>query len=168
MPKRGQLKGTPQRRAEFIEYLRGLGPGHECVYWPWSERRIGYIRAYIHGEKTLVHHWVYGEINGHLPRQVGPGAKGVLVMHTCDNPPCCRPSHLTTGSNQQNLQDASTKGRLAVPYGSGDFREKLTDEQVVTMRRLHDVGVSQTKIAEGFGVSTSHVSRIIHKQSRRT
>jgi hypothetical protein len=36
---------------------------------------------------------------------------GLDVMHKCDNPPCCNPSHLELGTRKQNLQDSAARGR---------------------------------------------------------
>ncbi len=35
-----------------------------------------------------------------------------VVMHLCDNPPCCNPAHLRIGTQTENIQDAHKKGRL--------------------------------------------------------
>lgn len=37
------------------------------------------------------------------------------AMHSCDNRPCCNPKHLFTGSQSDNMQDCSKKGRLVIP-----------------------------------------------------
>lgn len=41
----------------------------------------------------------------------GPVPEGLYVCHRCDNPPCCRPSHLFVGTQAENLQDMARKGR---------------------------------------------------------
>lgn len=42
---------------------------------------------------------------------VGPIPAGRVVMHSCDNPCCVRPSHLTVGSVADNQADMASKGR---------------------------------------------------------
>lgn len=163
MPKKGQLKGTPARRAEFIEYLRGLGPGAECVYWPWSDRRSGQPRVYVDGQKVIASRWVYQQINGPLPERPDShrqGATGVLVCHHCDNPPCVRPSHLFPGEAKINTRDSVAKGR----HVRGQRR--LNDEQVATIRRLLLVGVRQDQLAEAFGVSQGLIWMVANRYGR--
>jgi hypothetical protein len=163
MPKLGQLKGTPARRAEFVESLRGLGPGDECIYWPWSDERQKYARVYVDGKKVIASRWVYEQINGLLPERLDPhkqGATGVLVCHSCDNPPCVRPSHLWPGTNQDNLHDASIKGRMK------GRPVKLDQSQVEIVRSLLKWGVPQSSIAKAFGVSGPLINMVATGRGR--
>lgn len=39
----------------------------------------------------------------------------LLVLHYCDNPPCCNPDHLFLGTNADNVADMWKKGRQSDP-----------------------------------------------------
>ena len=74
-------------------------------------------------------------------------------MHKCDNPPCCNPAHLMLGSNADNMRDMSQKGRWgvrALPVGSDHGNSKLTEEQVVEIRKSNK---SHVELAQVYGVS---------------
>jgi predicted XRE-type DNA-binding protein len=170
MPRTGQLQGTPARRAEFIEKARGLGPGDECIYWPWSETRGKYVRVYIDGVKTLAHRWVYEQVYGKLPERPdphAPGATGVVIRHVvCSNRACVRPSHMATGDRRANIHDAVHQGRMA--HGENAGQSKLADQQVVEIKLLYSRGVTQTILAESFGVGQSQISRIVRGENRNS
>lgn len=50
----------------------------------------------------------------------GPVPKGLVVRHSCDNPPCCNPDHLLIGTQQDNVNDMIERGR----YRGSGRREK--------------------------------------------
>ena len=151
MPVRGQPIATPARRQEFVEQLRSLGPGDECVPWPWSTKNDGYTRIYVNGEKVQATRWVYEQING----EIGD----LNICHSCDTPSCVRPSHLWAGTHEDNLRDASRKGRMR--GGSVHRSQQLTARDAGWIRALHAEGVRQSVIARAFGVSPSQVNQIV-------
>jgi hypothetical protein len=53
---------------------------------------------------AMLHRLVYCYVYGPIP-------KGLVVMHTCDNPRCFNVSHLVLGTYRDNTMDAIHKGR---------------------------------------------------------
>ena len=47
----------------------------------------------------------------------GPLPKGRIILHRCDNPPCCNPDHLSLGTHSDNMRDMAAKGRGANQHG---------------------------------------------------
>lgn len=86
---------------------------------------------------------------------VGPLIDGMDVMHSCDNPSCVNPEHLSLGSRSDNMRDAKNKGRTARGVGHGCA--KLTPAQVEFARIST---LSQRDIAEKLGISQGHISAI--------
>lgn len=92
--------------------------------------------------------------------QVGPIPDGLDVCHHCDNPPCCRGSHLFVGTRQVNMADATAKGRI--PRGSSRPNAKLTETQIVAIRAEYaSGGTSESALGQRYGVSRSAINRIL-------
>lgn len=81
-------------------------PRSDGMCWPWggsTAKGYGQIKV---GDKVLRVHRVAYEF-AH-----GPLADGMVVMHTCDNPLCCNPHHLRAGTQDENMADMASKGRV--------------------------------------------------------
>lgn len=82
-------------------------------------------------------------------------------MHSCDNPPCCNPRHLSPGTRQDNVDDCVRKGRVVSLKGSTRGNAKLTEQQVLHILDLRENGATQRAIASKFGVHHSTVGAIL-------
>jgi DNA invertase Pin-like site-specific DNA recombinase len=89
---------------------------------------------------------------------VGPIPAGHVIRHTCDNPPCINPAHLVTGTQRDNEQDKTDRGRR--PLGSATAQAKLSERDVGIIRLRLSQGLTQDKIAAEFSVSRSLIYRI--------
>lgn len=87
------------------------------------------------------------------------------VCHTCDNPACVNPKHLFMGTHQENMTDRTNKGRSFRHKGTLNGRAKLTDEQVLQIRRLSANGASNVLLGKEFGVTDVMVSRIVSRKA---
>jgi len=116
--------------------------------WVWTAQkhhRDNYGHFKVKGKPVRAHRMSYELTYGPIPDKLG-------VCHTCDNPPCVRPDHLFLGTQVDNLQDASKKGRL-----KGLGTRKLTEDQVIAI--LKDTRI-QREIAKEYNISQHHISMI--------
>lgn len=84
---------------------------------------------------------------------------GAVVRHACDNPGCVNPDHLTVGTQRDNIADRQQRARQA--RGSKNGRAKLTEEQVIEIRRSAKEGVKPSQLAHSFCISTYVISDIL-------
>lgn len=146
--------GTPEER--FWRKVEKRDPD-EC--WEWAGIKPGtYGMIWCNGSQEMAHRFSYELHKGPIP-------VGLVVMHSCDNPPCCNPNHLKVGTHADNAWDKASKGRCNVPplHGMASGMAKLTDAQVLEIRAIK--GMTQKQIAQKFGVCLATVSNIL---ARRT
>lgn len=86
------------------------------------------------------------------------------TCHTCDNPPCVRPSHLFAGTHQENIADRHAKGRSrgAVQVGEANHNAALVEADVLFIRDTLAIGgdVSETDLAALYGVDRATITLI--------
>jgi DNA-binding MarR family transcriptional regulator len=63
-----------------------------------------------------------------------------------------------------NVRDKQERGRQ--PKGENHYAAKLSDQDVIDMRKAHAGGAWQGDLARKYGVDPSHVSDIINNKSR--
>jgi hypothetical protein len=71
---------------------------------------------------VLVHRLIYECYNG-------PITKNVIIRHTCNNPACCNPNHLLSGTIQDNINDRTRANRSAI--GSRNNMAMLDETDVL-------------------------------------
>lgn len=87
-----------------------------------------------------------------------------LVMHSCDNPPCCNPAHLSSGTSLENTLDMIMKGRhLGRSRAHADKVGKLSDDQV---RAILRDGRPYAQIAAAFDVHPQTIMGIKGRTTR--
>jgi len=78
-----------------------------------------------------------------------------VIRHSCNNSGCVNPAHLSTGTQQDNINDMVAAGRQARGEAHGNC--KFPDDIIRAIRAAEG---SQRAIAARFGLSKSHVSDI--------
>lgn len=150
--KTGRTRTTLAKR--FWPKVDIKGP-NDC--WPWtackSQAGYGFIR--IKGETKYTHRVAWQLTFGDIP-------KGKFVCHHCDNRVCCNPAHLFAGSHLENMADMRAKGRSAIGVRNGG--NKLTKQEILTIRLLKQQGHTNAVIALRFNISPATVSEIALRQ----
>ena len=85
----------------------------------------------------------------------GPIPDGLLVMHSCDQPRCVNPEHLSVGTGVDNMQDCVRKGRIN--RGVQRYNAKLNDGLVREIRLSSE---PHLHVARRLGVDTALVQRV--------
>ncbi len=131
--------------------------------WEWQGTRLptGYGRFKSQGATFYAHRFSYSLRNGPIPPRE-------VVLHSCDNPPCVNPAHLSAGSQAENLRDMRRKGRGANPVlpGESNPNARLTEQQIAEIRgRYASGGVTYRGLAAEYGVHFSQIGYIVRRQS---
>lgn len=95
---------TPRDWRRFDAQLEWSG---DCLLWVGEKNGHGYGRLSMWRgggrRRYLAHRLAHFRATGELPR---------VVRHACDTPACCNPSHLSGGTQTDNMRDALSRGRL--------------------------------------------------------
>jgi hypothetical protein len=169
-----------EAQARFWSYVDIRGP-EEC--WPWIGWRNpnGYGQFSYQGQSYGAHRIAFFLTHGPIPA-------GALILHSCDNPPCCAPHDLASGTTADNAWDAVHKGRWATGVRHGAYTHpeqwqrgnqhwththpeklvrgehhgmgKLTEAKVHAIRQLLARGVIYREIALQHNVAVVTISRL--------
>jgi len=122
--------------------------GYGQMGWNWKVKRAHRISAIIaFGDKPNMH-----------------------VLHSCDNPSCCNPSHLRWGNNAENMQDrnkrnASWRKKVAsAGRDNGIKLRKLPQSSVDYCRMLLKSGYTQTQCAKWYDISKTTMPLIANNK----
>jgi hypothetical protein len=130
-----------------------------CLLWTGAKNDKGYGQTTVGRRRYYVHRLAWERHTGaSIP-------EGWVVMHICDQPDCAEPTHLRVGTQLENMQDASRKGRTT--GGERSAQAKLTWEQVRIIRSRYARGESQAKLGAEFGTCRQNISRIVNEQAWR-
>lgn len=130
-----------------------LKPANDRGCREWSGRTFWRYGLVDLGNKPqMAHRIAYRLATGEDPGELS-------VCHTCDNPPCCEPTHLWLGTHKENMADRTKKGRTNPPKFSGEKHPaaRLTSTDVIAIRQSPE---SNNSLAARFGVGAANIRRI--------
>lgn len=144
-------KFTARDRERFYAKISKTTTETGCLEWMGARTQKGYGVWAVRGTRTTAHRVAWEMVNGPIP-------DGMYACHKCDNPACCRVDHLFLGTPEDNQRDMDNKGRrVRVTV--------LTQAQVDEIRSGKFSGCSTREIARHFGISKSHVHRILRREN---
>lgn len=90
----------------FDKILRKIGVNEAgCWVWKgWVNPRWGYGFMSYRNKSWRLHCLMWTLTRGPIP-------SGMVIRHTCDNPPCCNPLHIEIGTHKDNVHDRMRRGR---------------------------------------------------------
>lgn len=135
----------------------------DCWNWTACRDRGGY-GGFKYANRMSKAHRVSAYLAGLIPN-IKSQSDNDLVLHKCDNPACQNPKHLFIGTHIDNSDDKIKKGRQAKLNGVENGRSKLTEEDVLEVRRLYaQGGIYQKELGLVYGVCNQRISRIVNRK----
>ena len=117
--------------------------------WPWLNGRSGTGYGVIrwHGKVVYAHRLAYELYhNCTVPPHL-------VVRHRCDNPLCCRPTHLEVGTRFDNSRDMAERGRARCNV--------LSRAEVLDIRALHQQHMPIGEMCARFHVTQKTIWLIV-------
>ena len=157
----------------------GIEKKSQCWIWKVNSKNCRYGSITVNGYSKRVHRVSYETFKGKIP-------DNLIVCHNCpggDNPLCINPDHLWLGTWEENMIDASSKGRMngskkwtkekhqrlkeemktwnrVDNRGENSSRSKLKESDIPQIRELLNKGLTHKEIGDKFGVSKHAIGNI--------
>jgi hypothetical protein len=144
-----------------------------CWKWTGVIANHGYGQLSVKGKRFLTHRF---SLQLHLKRII---PSNIEVRHSCNNPACFNPEHLSEGTHKENMNDMVLANRQAKGIylskrlngiehiksrGENNNKSKLTEIQVREILTSYPE-ISKYKLSNLYGVSSTQISRILNGES---
>lgn len=123
-----------------------------CILWTGVKNNKGYGRLTYQSKQLSAHRAAFEIAHGQI-------SDGLFVLHSCDNPLCINPEHLSLGDQSENMRQASERGRCkgGIMQGEHHHKAKLTKKDILSIRQ--DLK-SCTELSKKYNVSIATISSI--------
>jgi hypothetical protein len=147
-----------RRNMVFDNFWKGIdNSGGNDACWPWTRSISGHGYGRFHCKeipdaKGYAHRAAYIMANGAIPDEMD-------ILHKCNNPICCNPSHLYAGTPKQNMEDRERR------YYNGELtrgKRKTSPKKDLILKLLNE-GKSPSEVIELTSCASSYVYRLSSK-----
>lgn len=137
---------------DVLKIRENISVGNSSSCWEWigCRTKAGYGRIKIQNTTYVITRLIY-----FLTYNVDPGP--LLVLHTCDNPPCCNTKHLWLGDDRDNSRDRENKNRGNRLHGELCYNVKLSENDILTIRYSTS---TDSILSEQFNIARRTIGRI--------
>jgi hypothetical protein len=150
----------------FSKYESKFIPEPMSGCWIWTgatagatAKGYGYGHFNRRGCHFYAHRCSYEAING--------SARGKIIRHRCDFPPCVNPEHLLAGTQIDNTNDSVRRGRANRAFGEQSGRAKIIEIDAVAIRQMAKEGITINTIRRGKAIGRNQVTSILKAKSWR-
>lgn len=152
--------GRPMNTAETLWAKVDIGEPDAC--WPWKgfKNAQGYGRTWISDKGYYAHRVIFDLANpGVITREAPKDRHGTgFLRHSCDNPSCCNPAHLSIGTHVENMHDKKVRGRAPKYWGENSPNAKLSNDDAAFIRSWPSL--STKWLAQALGVSKGAIDGV--------
>jgi len=160
---RGGKEKHCSEKCRFWSKVAIVENGRDC--WPWlgARKPSGYGNVRINKKYYSPHRVAFEIAVAEIP-------DNLIVMHLCDNPPCCNPSHLVLGTIKANSFDMIKKNRQGFhknrATGVKNPNAKLNPKAVREIRQKYGTGNwLQKGLACEYGVAPPTIRSVINNET---
>lgn len=144
------LGDTPAER--FWSVVKKDGGSDGCWIYQGRLQKKGYGRRKYLGSMRLTHHIAWHLTYGEFPQD--------CLLHSCDNPPCVNPKHLSEGDHYDNVRDRQSRQRQS--RGESHPHAKLKETDIPLIRAALARKERATDIARRYDVFPTTILGIKH------
>lgn len=141
---------------------KGKFSSRGCLEWqgPYDKNYYG-VTAYIRKDDLnklwKVHRLIWHLLKGKIDEEK-------FICHACDNPKCFNINHLFLGTPKENSIDRENKGRGKRILGEENSSSKITEKDVLLIRKMHSEGVRVCELTKIFNLLQPTVSKIVNRK----
>lgn len=142
------------------EFHERVDKTSDCWIWTGTINSNGYGLFKLNGKQQTAHRISYSIY-------INPDIGGKIIRHSCDNPRCVNPAHLTEGTTQDNVDDRVNRKRSAV--GAKNFNTKLSKENVDEIRKAdYSKRGTASTLARKLGISHTALNNVLNNLVHRS